>query len=266
MSVLTGNNSPVFIPRSVLTQMPVKEVTELFQTHDIYVKSLQWLPLSPLLSNLDKLRIETYPDGSIVERTTREWARNIKTPDGKEYARCDVVNGGTDQLSYLLFPPTSGEAAHAALEQYRKLINPFTQCKERYREKVGPVRGTQFSHKVIANLDFMKKMSTDLSVQSQKSNSSSQDNSSTSQSSNSTASSVSAPSQGSQQRTQSSNANPPAQKPDNTDLDTGIPLALHPRLNSVRTACLRHLPDFARLTSAEYSEAGPPRKTRAIFI
>ena len=220
MSILTGNNSPVFIPRSALIQMPVPEVTELFQTHDNYVKSLQWLPLSPLLSNLDKPRNETYPDGSIIERTTREWARNIKTIDGKEYARCDVVNGGTDQLSYLLFPPQSGAAANAALEQYRKLINPFKQREERYREKVGPVSGPQFSHKVIANLDFMKKLSSDMSVQSQKSTSSSQNKSSSSQASTSTASSASEPSQVSHHRSPSHPANSPAPAPDNTDSDT----------------------------------------------
>ena len=192
MSVLTGNNSPIFIPRSALLQMPTEEVSGLFQTHDTYVKSLQWLPLSPLLSNLDKPRIEHYPDGSTVERTTREWARNIKLLDGKEFAKCDVVNGGTDQLSYLLFPPTSGEAANDALEKYRKLINPFRHREERYSQKVGPVTGPQFSRKVIANIEFMKKLSSDMSVKSTHSCPRSSDNSTAPPASTSTTSSVSA--------------------------------------------------------------------------
>ena len=195
MSILTGENSPVFIPRSAITQMSADEVGELFRTHDSYVKAMQWLSLSPLVSNLDKPRIEHHPDGSIVERTTREWARNIKSLDGKEYAKCDVVNGGTDQLSYLIFPPKSGPAAHAALEQYRKLLHPFQQREARYRDKVGPAKGAHFSRKVIANLDFMKKLSSDISTQSMASNPSSRAHSTTSYASNSTTSSVSAPSQ-----------------------------------------------------------------------
>ena len=196
MSVLTGENSPIFIPCSALVQMPSDKVTGLFQTHDSYVKALQWLPLSPLLTNLNKPRVQHYPDGSIVERTTREWARNIKILDGKESGKCDVVNGGTDQLAYLLFPPKSVDAANAALMQYRKRINPFQQREARYREKVGPATGDYFSRKVIANLEFMKKLSSDMSVQPTSSHPSSQDKSTTaSDSSHSTASSVSAPSQ-----------------------------------------------------------------------
>jgi hypothetical protein len=146
MSVLTGDHLPVFIPRSALTHMSDDEVIKLRRTHDSYVKALPWLPLSPLLSNLDIPRIEHYPDGSIVKRTTGEWARNIKHLDGKEFAKCDVVNGGADQLLYLVFPPKSGPAAYAAVEQYRKSINPpYQQGEARYRQKVGPANGTHFS-------------------------------------------------------------------------------------------------------------------------
>jgi hypothetical protein len=58
------------------------EALALFQTHDEHVKSLRWLPLFPLLSTLDQPRKEYSPDGSVLERTTREWARNVKTIDG----------------------------------------------------------------------------------------------------------------------------------------------------------------------------------------
>jgi hypothetical protein len=101
MSVLTGDHSPVFIPRLALTQMSDDEVIKLCRTYD------------------------SYPDRSIVKRTTREWACSINDLDGKEFAKCDVVSGGADQPLYLVFPPKSGSAALAALEQYRKLINPY---------------------------------------------------------------------------------------------------------------------------------------------
>ena len=101
------------------------EANKLFQTHDAHVKSLCWLPLSPLLSNLDKPRKEFLPDGSVVERSTREWARSIKSIDGNALAQCDVVNGGLDQLSHLLFTPPHLEAATLALEDYRRRLYPF---------------------------------------------------------------------------------------------------------------------------------------------
>ena len=224
MSILTGDNSPIFIPRSALVQMPTDEVTALFQTHDSYVKSIQWLPLSPLLTNLDKPRAEHYPDGSFVERTTREWARSIKTLDGKEFANCDVVNGGSDQLAYLLFPPKSFDAANAALAQYRKRINPFQQREKKYRDKVGPATGDQFSRKVIANLDFMKKLSSDMkSVQS--TSSSNQDKVTTAfDSSQSTASSVSVPSQVSSSTTSNEPGTPQAEgtRSDSETVDTDM--------------------------------------------
>ena len=91
------------------------DAEDLFKTHDVHVKSLRWLPLFPLISNLDKPRKEYNPDGSSIERSTREWARSIKNLEGSGLAQCDVVNGGTDQLCYLLFTPEHAEAA----EEYR---------------------------------------------------------------------------------------------------------------------------------------------------
>jgi hypothetical protein len=199
--------------------MPTEEVTAMFQTHDAYVKALNWLPLSPLLSNLDKPRLEHHPDGSTVERTTREWARNIKTLDGKNFARCDVVNGGSDQLAYLLFPPSSGEAANSALEQYRKLINPFKHREARYSEKVGPATGNHFSSKVIANIDFLKKLSSDMSVQSTQScPKSTADHSNGSKVSNSTTSTVSEVNP--PPRISDVATNPPASERNHSDSDT----------------------------------------------
>ena len=107
--------------------MTSDEAVDLFKTHDEHVKALRWLPLSPLLTNLDKPCKEHHQNGKVDERTTREWARSLQSKDATEYAQCDVVNGGTDQLAYLLFPPQHLEAATAALEQYRRQLCPLSQ-------------------------------------------------------------------------------------------------------------------------------------------
>lgn len=158
-NILTGDGSALYIPRFAFSQMSTEDATALFQTHDSHVKSLRWLPLSPLLSNLDRPRKEYQLDGSFIERTTREWARSIKDIDGKTSAQCDVVNGGLDQLSYLLFTPKFTEAATMALEEYRKSLYPFTQREAQFRESIGPPPCIHMSNRVIANLEFIKRLS-----------------------------------------------------------------------------------------------------------
>jgi hypothetical protein len=158
-TILTGDRSALYIPRFVFAQMSGEDAAELFQTHDKHVKSLCWLFLSPMLSNLDRTRKEYNPDGISIARTTREWARNIKASDGN-YAQCDVVNGGTDQKCYLLFPPYHEQAANVALEEYRKRLYPFTQREARFRSDIGPPPTVHLSKHVIANIDFMKKLSS----------------------------------------------------------------------------------------------------------
>ena len=118
MNILTGVKSALYIPRTVFDDMNDSQAKNHFHTHDAYVKRVQWICFSPLLTNLDRPRVEHHSDGSITERTTREWAREIKSVDGLSSAWCDVVNGGIDQLAYLVFPPEHGEAAYKAFEEY----------------------------------------------------------------------------------------------------------------------------------------------------
>lgn len=171
-NILTGDGSALYIPRFAFSQMTDEDANALFQTHDSHVKSLRGLPLSPLLSNLDRPRKEYQPDGTFIERTTREWARSIKALDGKTSAQCDVVNGGIDQMPYLLFTPHHIEAATKALDEYRKRLYPFTQREAQFRESIGPPPFIHMSKSVIANLEFIKRLS---STNSQSSVSSSKD-------------------------------------------------------------------------------------------
>ena len=161
--ILTGNCSALYIPRFVFSKMSAEDADDLFQTHDTHVKSLRWLSLSPLLKNLDKPRKEHHSKGVVIERSTREWAKNIKTLDGSGYANCDVVNGGTDQIAYLLFSPQHESAASAALEQYRRLLYPFTQREAQFRTRIGPPPVVHLSTSVIANLEFIKRLSSQTS-------------------------------------------------------------------------------------------------------
>jgi hypothetical protein len=178
-SILTGDGSALYIPRFVFSRMSDAEANTLFQTHDTHVKSLRWLSLSPLLSNLDRPRKEYQPDGSVIERTTREWARSIKNTEGNALAQCDVVNGGLDQLPYLLFTPQHAEAANIALAEYRKRLYPFTQREAQFRASVGPPPFINLSKSVIANLEFIKRLSATNSNSSvPASNASDSDNSS----------------------------------------------------------------------------------------
>jgi hypothetical protein len=160
-TILTGDGSALYMPRFVFSQMADGEARALFETHDAHVKSLRWLSLSPLLTNLDTIRKEYQPDGTVLERSTRAWARSIKTLDGKESAQCDVVNGGTDQLAYLLFTPPQFKAANDALDAYRKRLYPFKQREEQFRASIGPPTVVHLSRHVIANLEFMKRLSSD---------------------------------------------------------------------------------------------------------
>ena len=159
-NTLTGNGSALYIPRFALSHMSESESLALFSTHDMHVKSLRWLLLNPLLSNLDKPRKEYNADGTIIERTTRAWARTITNIEGTDLAQCDVVNGGSDQLSYLLFLPQHTEAATLALDIYRRRLYPYTQREEKFRDSVGPPLSIHMSRSVIANLDFIKRLST----------------------------------------------------------------------------------------------------------
>jgi hypothetical protein len=65
----------------------------LFDKHDSYIKPFSYIQLSPIINNLDTMRTEFFPDGTTMERTTRDWVASILSADGNESAHVDVVNG-----------------------------------------------------------------------------------------------------------------------------------------------------------------------------
>ncbi|KAI2499782.1 hypothetical protein MHU86_14725 [Fragilaria crotonensis] len=159
LTVLTGYRSPVYIPRFAFADMSTEQATKLFETHDQYIKALRSISLFPMLTNLDTLRTEHFPDGNTLVRSTRDWATSIMSIDGTESAKCDVVNGGLDQKAYLLFPPQFEEAARLAFEEYRRRIFPFTQREARFRDSVGPPNVIHVKSKIDANIQIIESLS-----------------------------------------------------------------------------------------------------------
>ncbi|KAI2503172.1 hypothetical protein MHU86_11275 [Fragilaria crotonensis] len=84
------------------------------------------------------MRTEFFPDGTTMERTTRDWAASILSADGNESAHVDVVNGGYDQKSFLLMAPQHEVIVRQAFEEYRRRVFPFSIREERFREAIGP--------------------------------------------------------------------------------------------------------------------------------
>ena len=134
LNILDGSGVGIYIPRFAFSEMSNEQALRLFQTHDTFIKALSFIPLSPLILNLDTLRTEYFPDGSKTERSVREWAATLRTPDGSSSARCDVVNGGYDQKAYLLMSPEHEETIRTEFEAYRRRVFPFRQREERFRE------------------------------------------------------------------------------------------------------------------------------------
>ncbi len=156
---LTGDRSPVYIPRFAFADMTKEQAGKLFETHDTYIKSLKGIPLFPMFANLDTIRTEYQDDGSTIERTLREWSKTVTLSDGKTYIPCDVVNGGFDQKAYLLVPPQYEQAAIEALETYRRKVFPFTQREARFRADIGPPSVIHVNSKLKANLSFLENLS-----------------------------------------------------------------------------------------------------------
>ena len=159
LDVLTGDRSPIYVPRHTFADMTQDEIKGIFETHDTYVKSLKSIPLWPTFSNIDTIRSEHSPNGPTVDRTIREWSRTIKTSDGLTFAQCDVINGGSDQKAYLLVQPQHYDAANDALQKYKKQIFPFNQREARFREGIGPPSVIHVNPKIVANLNFLATLS-----------------------------------------------------------------------------------------------------------
>ena len=159
LSALDGSGAGVYVPRFAFAKMTSTEAIQLFEKHDSYIRSLRYVQLSPTINNLDTIRTEFFPDGTKMERTTRDWAASILSADGKESAHVDVVNGGYDQKSFLLMAPQHEATVRKAFEEYRRRVFPFSLREERFRDNIGPPPAViHVFSKVNANLSSIDKL------------------------------------------------------------------------------------------------------------
>jgi hypothetical protein len=158
--VMTGHNSSLYLSRLALAKLSSDQISSYFEMQDKYSKSLKSLPLSPTLTNLDKPRKEYFEDGSVVERSTREWATSIFKGQSDMSARCEVVNGGFDQKAYLLVPSQQFSVAQEHLRKYRLRINPIGRREARFRDSLpGLPSVIHIDTSTQQNLDFLARLS-----------------------------------------------------------------------------------------------------------
>jgi hypothetical protein len=134
--LLTGHNSPLYLSRLAIANLKTAQISAYFEMQDLYAKSLKLLPLFPTLINLDKSRKEVFDDGTIIERSTREWATTIFQNQEDQRARCEVVNGGLDQKAYLLVPAQYALNAAEHLRLHRLRVNPISRRETRFRDSL----------------------------------------------------------------------------------------------------------------------------------
>ena len=159
--LLTGHNSSLYLPRLALAKLTADQISSYFEMQDTYSKSLKSLSLSPMLTNLDKPRKEHFADGTVVERSTREWAADIFSACSDISARCEVVNGGYDQKAYLLVPEKHFSTVNEHLRQYKLRINPIERREARFRDSLpGLPSVIHIDTSTQQNLDFLAQLSS----------------------------------------------------------------------------------------------------------
>ena len=125
----------VFLPRIVLGSLQSDQIRQYFETHANYLKSLRSITMSPLVTNLDTIRKEIFPNGEIIEWSTREWATNLKLPSGVS-AKCDIVNGGKDRITRLLVPNQFFQVVLDEVAKYKLRLNPMERREARFRDSI----------------------------------------------------------------------------------------------------------------------------------
>ena len=161
---LTGHQTALFLPRYALGSITDVQIKQQFEVHEKYTKSLRAFSLFPCVSNLDRIRTETFPDGKIIERSTREWAATLTTEDNSP-ALCDVVNGGPDQKATLLVPRPYYDHIKIQYKNYKTRLNPTYQREARYRASIPDLPEViHITANVKSNLDFLSNLAATTNV------------------------------------------------------------------------------------------------------
>jgi hypothetical protein len=139
LSILKGKESALFLPRydAYKTQTP-EQIKRHFEVHQTWSRSLKPIPLAPKISHLDQQRVEYYDNGTIVKRSTREWALSLTT-ENDQPAHCDVVNGGPDRKATLVCPETFLPQAKIEWREYRSRRNPPSHREARFFDSISGI-------------------------------------------------------------------------------------------------------------------------------
>ena len=129
------SNASIYLPREIAGSLPTEKVAKYFEAHKEHMRTLRMICLAPMVTNLDREREEFLPDGNTCRRTPREWAMALTVSTGAN-AKCDIVNGGSDRLAYLLVPKQHYDEIAAEASQYKMRISPLEQRETRYRDRI----------------------------------------------------------------------------------------------------------------------------------
>jgi hypothetical protein len=152
----------IYIGNKFLQSMTQEATEDLFNTHQKYVNAIQRLPLSPMVVNIDRVRIEKRTSGDQTSsRSTRAWANSLQTPDGKSF-QCDAENGGPDKKAYLLVPERHVSAIQKVLQQYKNNIRANRDNQAPFAEKSRDCPDEIYvpTASVQRNVDFLRNMSS----------------------------------------------------------------------------------------------------------
>ncbi len=156
---LTGRGTALFLPRYAFSTMSELQITQHFQFHEKWLKSLCPISLTPTVTHLDQPRIEYCEDGTTIERSVRDWVSSLKRTDGTTPALCDVVNGTSDRKAYLVVPRHFIDEATHHWRQYRLRLFPPRHREARYRDSVSGLPDViHITTSIQSNISFLEEI------------------------------------------------------------------------------------------------------------
>jgi hypothetical protein len=121
---LDGKQSTaLFLSSSLIKTMTTEEASGLFEIHRKFTASIQRLPLFPQVVNIDRPRTEINPNGVIITRSTREWAKGLKSESTGQSYQCDAENGGREKRAYLLVPTAFLTEVKQEYQKYKQSLH-----------------------------------------------------------------------------------------------------------------------------------------------
>ena len=119
------------------------------------------IQLSPGITELDVTRVEQMPNGTTMERSTRDWALQLTLSDEVTSARCDTVNGGPDRQLYILVPRPHYDEVREALSAYGLRLNLLGERETRFRDSLPDLPSViHIDVSTQSNLDFLENLSS----------------------------------------------------------------------------------------------------------